>query len=251
MSQQQRSTPRVRIAEHYRRAIRDGQLSPGDRLPSVRDIAEEHGVAYATARAALSWLRIEGYIVTTQRGSFVADRATQVDTPRDRLDRIQRMGSVLGTAETKQVTGAELIVPPLYVAELYDQDPGEQVLRREYVVGTGAQRLMLAVDWYPASFAELVPDLLSTVPGQRTTDEPGRGDDLLAQIERATGRRVRYGRDSMHARTADHREAARLGIETGAPILAGAHEWSDDQGVIVYGEWCLPQRLTIGYEYEK
>lgn len=246
---QQRTTPRVRIAEHFRRAIRDGQLVPGDRLPSVRDIAAEHEVAYATARSALSWLSIEGYIVTTQRGSFVADRATGVDSPRDRLDRIQRTGSILGTAETKQVTAADLIVPPLYVALLYDQDPGEQVLRREYVVGSGPQRLMLAVDWYPASFAEQVPDLLSTVPGQRTPDRPGHGDDLLAQIEHTTGRQVKYGRDGVRARTADQREANRLGLELGAPILAGAHEWSDDEGVIVYGEWCIPSGLEIGYEY--
>ncbi|SFK72647.1 GntR family transcriptional regulator [Streptomyces pini] len=241
--------PSTRIAELYRQRIRDGELAPGDRLPTIRELVDEHGVASATVRSALSWLRVEGYIVTTQRGSFVADTATNTATPRDRLDRIQRSGSVLATGETKQVTAAELIVPPLYVAELFDVDPGSQVVRREYVVGAGAQRLMLAVDWYPASFADSVPDLLSTVPGQRTATHPGGGNDLMQQIERTTGRRVLYGRDSMHARVADHREAGHLGVPVGASILAGAHEWSDDEGVICYGEWCLPQRITIGYEY--
>lgn len=245
-----RTHPHVRIAEHYRRAIHDGKLTPRDRLPSVRELSDEHGVATATVRNALSWLRIEGYIVTTQRGSFVADRPTNAPTPRDRLDRIQRTGSVLGATETKRVSAAELIVPPLYVAELFDIDPGEQIVRREYVTGTGPQITMLAVDWFPAVFALDVPDLMSTVPGQRVGDRVGTGDDLLAQIETATGRRVMYGRDAMHARTADQREASRLGLDVGAPILAGAHEWSDDDGVIVYGEWCLPQRLTIGYEYK-
>ncbi|WP_432093733.1 GntR family transcriptional regulator [Streptomyces sp. bgisy100] len=242
--------PRIRIAEFYRQLIRDGHIVPGDRLPTVREMSEQHSAATATVRAAMGWLRVEGWIVTTQRGSFVAEQTTNAASPRDRLDRVRRRGSVLADGETKRVVGADLIVPPLYVAELFDQDPGAQVVRREYVVGSGAQRLALEVDWYPAEFAELVPDLLETVPGQRIGDQPGRGDDLLALIEAATGRTVRHGRDAMHGRAADQREANHLGIPTGAPILAGTHEWSDDDGVMVYGEWCLPQRLTIGYEYQ-
>ncbi|MFI7563790.1 GntR family transcriptional regulator [[Kitasatospora] papulosa] len=243
------TTPNLRIAEHYRQAIRDGQLVPGARLPSVRELADEHGVATATARAAMGWLRTEGWIVTTQRGSFVAQDLANTATPADRLARIRRTGSVLGTGETKRVSSAALLVPPLYVAELLDQDPAEQVVRREYVIGSGSQRLALAVDWYPRAFADVVPDLLSTAPGATHDGQPGRGDDLLDQIERATGRAVAYGRDAMHGRAADHREAQALGVATGAPILAGTHEWSDGEGIIVYGEWCLPTRLTIGYEY--
>ncbi|MFH0246037.1 hypothetical protein ACGRHY_27305 [Streptomyces sp. HK10] len=39
-------------------------------------------------------------------------------------------------------------------------------------------------------------------------------------------------------------------MPVGSAVLAGAHEWSDDQGVICHGEWCLSAKLTIGYEYE-
>lgn len=240
--------PNIRIAEHYRRLIRDGQLSPGDRLPSVRDLATEHGVATATVRNALSWLRIEGYIVTTQRGSFVAQETTNVSSPYDRLMRVRRGDNVLGHGESWRITAAEMIVPPLYVAELFDQDPGAQVVRREYVTGTGPTRIMLSVDWYPAYLGELVPSLLSSAPG--SPDPQARRTGLLSEIEQATGRTPTVGRDAMHARIADHREARHLGIAVGAPILAGAHEWSDDEGVILYGEWCLPQKLTIGYEYQ-
>ncbi|MET9295548.1 GntR family transcriptional regulator [Streptomyces sp. NPDC003077] len=244
------TTPNRRIAETYRQKIRDGVLFPGERLPSVREMSEEHGVATATVRAGMGWLRTEGWIVTTQRGSFVADAARNVSTPADRLERIRRMGSILGAGETKRVVSAEVIVPPLYVAELFDQEPNEQVVRREYIIGAGKQRLALEVDWYPREFAPLVPDLLSREPGVPVAGHPGRGNDLLSQIESATGRTVRCGRDAIHARTADHREAGHLGIPVGAPILAGAHEWSDKEGAIVYGEWCLPALLTIGYEYK-
>jgi GntR family transcriptional regulator len=241
--------PNERLAEHYRRMIRDGQLAPGDRLPAVRDMVEEHGVAAGTVRNALSWLRVEGYIVTTQRGSFVAQAPSGAPAPRDLLGRLTRTGGTLGVGETKRVLSAAAVIPPLYVAELFDQDPAEQVVRREYITGVGLTRTALAVDWYPAELADLVPDILSTAPGQATAGQPGTGDDIIRLITAATGRTITHGRDAMHGRAADTREATHLGVPVGAPILAMAYEWSDGDGVICYGERCLPQRLTIGYEY--
>lgn len=242
--------PYERIAEHYRTLIRDGQLQPGERLPAVRDLAEEHRCSSTTVRHALSWLQVEGFIVTTQRGSFVADTPNVGPSPRDRLLRTRRTGSFLAVGESKTVIHAGLIKPPLYVAEIFDVDPTHKLVHREYVTGRkGVGRTGLHVDWYPAEFAEAVPDLLSTAPGQPTPDHHGSGNDLLRQIENKLGRRVTSGRDGMHGRDADGREARHLGCKVGTPILAGAHEWSDDQGLITYGEWCLPYRYVIGYQY--
>jgi len=78
---------------------------------------------------------------------------------------------------------------------------------------------------------------------------PRKCDDAVKLIEEATGRRVRHARDAMHGRPASAREANYLGLPVGDPILAGAHEWSDDEGIIEYGEWCLPKWQVIGYEY--
>ncbi|MFK0290300.1 GntR family transcriptional regulator [Streptomyces sp. NPDC090442] len=233
--------PYERIAEHYRQQIRDGVLSPREKLPTVKELAEEHNVATATVRNAMGWLKTEGYISISHRGTFVAEHPPGGAAPRDRLARVLRTGSLFATGETARVTAAELVVPPLYVSELFDLDPGDQVIRREYVTGRGSQRLMLAVDWYPAQFAA-VPDILSTAPG--------KADQVLSQIEEHTGRRATSGRDAAHSRAADEREANLLGLPPHSMILAGAHEWSDNQGLITYGEWCLPPRFTIGYEYE-
>lgn len=234
--------PAARVAEHYRRQIRDGDLSPGTRLPSLREIADEHGVSQVTARTAMGWLKAERSIVTTQRGSYVSDRVSVGSSAQDRLTRAGSIASVLAQGETTRVLSAKLVVPPLYVAtDVFDLDPGDQVCRREYVTGKGSQRLMLAVDWYPATLAAVVPSLLSTAPGKA-----GR---LLSDITEATGRSVTSGRDAVHARTADERESSRLGIPHGAPVLAGAHSWSDDQGLIVYGEWVIPEGIDISWTY--
>ncbi|TDV47053.1 PLP-dependent aminotransferase family protein [Actinophytocola oryzae] len=51
-----------------RAAIRDGQLAPGLRLPSSRDLAAQLGVARGTVTAAYGQLTAEGYL-TARRGS--------------------------------------------------------------------------------------------------------------------------------------------------------------------------------------
>ena len=48
-------------------AIAAGQLAPGERLPTVRDLAEELGVNMMTVSKAYRLLRQEGYITTDRR----------------------------------------------------------------------------------------------------------------------------------------------------------------------------------------
>jgi GntR family transcriptional regulator / MocR family aminotransferase len=58
-----------------RTAIRDGQLAPGLRLPSSRDLAAQLGVARGTVTAAYGQLTAEGYL-TARRGSGTSVAAT-------------------------------------------------------------------------------------------------------------------------------------------------------------------------------
>ncbi|MGZ3140730.1 MocR-like pyridoxine biosynthesis transcription factor PdxR [Lentzea chajnantorensis] len=51
-----------------RRAVRDGRLAPGTRLPSSRDLAAQLGVARGTVTSAYAQLVAEGYL-TARRGS--------------------------------------------------------------------------------------------------------------------------------------------------------------------------------------
>ncbi|SMF87257.1 GntR family transcriptional regulator [Streptomyces sp. Amel2xC10] len=235
------SHPYMQVAERIRRRILDGELEEGEKLPGQRDLAKTEGVSVATLGRALDQLQVEGYIRTSRKGTYVANAPEVAPSAYDRITRVLRTGSVLAHGETLIVTSADLMRPPQYVAELLDLDEGAQVVRRQWHTGKGQQRTGLFVTWYPAPFAAAVPELLST----SSASAPG----LLLKIQDATGRRVREGRDDIHGRDADAREASFLGLRVGSPILAGAHRLWDDQGVLEYGEWCLPYRLTVGYEY--
>ncbi|MEV4613152.1 GntR family transcriptional regulator [Kitasatospora sp. NPDC049258] len=238
-----RGTPKTYmvIADHYRQRILSGELEPGTKLPSNKEICGQWNVAVAAVSRALQHLQVEGYLRTSPRGTYVADDPRVTASSRDRLARVQKRKSNLMDGETSRVTAAELVHPPLYVADLFDLEHGEQLVRREYVAGRGKTRTMFAVAWYPAHFAALCPDLLNT--------SPGRNDGITARVLEATGRVITSARDDMHARDASVREAAALGISPGSSILALVHRWADDQGIIEYVEQCLPPRFTIGYEY--
>ena len=48
-------------------AIASGQLGPGDKLPTIRTLAEEAGINMMTASKAYQLLKTEGYITTGRR----------------------------------------------------------------------------------------------------------------------------------------------------------------------------------------
>ncbi|UQN14226.1 GntR family transcriptional regulator [Gulosibacter sp. ACHW.36C] len=56
-------------------AIADGRLAPGDRLPSVRALASEIGLAANTVARAYRELEVDGHVVTAGRnGTHIAER---------------------------------------------------------------------------------------------------------------------------------------------------------------------------------
>jgi DNA-binding GntR family transcriptional regulator len=77
--------PYTQIADALRQQIDAGELKPGDRLRSGRDLAREYGVAPMTVQSAVSVLRDEGRLVSWQgRGVFVADPQPATDNARPR-----------------------------------------------------------------------------------------------------------------------------------------------------------------------
>lgn len=68
----------TKVAHHLRDQIQGGELRPGDRLPSFRDLRRQHHVAQCTIDKAYAVLEGEGLIARTERsGVFVAQPATR------------------------------------------------------------------------------------------------------------------------------------------------------------------------------
>jgi DNA-binding transcriptional regulator YhcF (GntR family) len=63
--------PYLQIAAEIRQRIMDGELTPGERVPSTRQVATEWGVALATAAKALTALRQQGLVRARPRSGTV------------------------------------------------------------------------------------------------------------------------------------------------------------------------------------
>lgn len=83
MSTTQRPDPPYRaIAAEIRSRIESGKLRPGDRVPSIRQIAQRWGVAVATATRAAAVLREQGLVEPRVGAGTVVSAADPRESPR-------------------------------------------------------------------------------------------------------------------------------------------------------------------------
>ena len=73
--------PSVRIGSELRRRISTGELAPGDRVPSTRQITRDWGVAMATATKVLTILRQEGLVEAVPGVGTVVARTAATAIP--------------------------------------------------------------------------------------------------------------------------------------------------------------------------
>ena len=67
--------------------IAEGKLLPGDRLPTIRALAEESGINMMTVSKAYQLLKQEGYINTDRRsGAVIVSRKTEVSIPQETIE---------------------------------------------------------------------------------------------------------------------------------------------------------------------
>ncbi|WP_233151577.1 PLP-dependent aminotransferase family protein [Pelomonas sp. KK5] len=100
----------LRIAHGLAEAIRHGSLARGQRLPSVRETARQHGVAISTAVQAYHWLEDARLIEARPRsGFFVAARPAAARTlPEPTIARAIRRANRV----TVDVLGRRLLAQP-------------------------------------------------------------------------------------------------------------------------------------------
>ncbi|MEU8328481.1 TetR/AcrR family transcriptional regulator C-terminal domain-containing protein [Micromonospora sp. NPDC048839] len=159
--------PYLRIVGELRRRITAGELSPGDRVPSTRQIVREWGVAMATASRALTLLRQEELVravpgvgmVVTGPESTPAGRGARADArqrPARGVTRDQVVRTATEIADAEGLAGlsmrriaTELDVPTM---SLYRQVRGkEQLLLLMADAAFAAHRLprALPAGWRP------------------------------------------------------------------------------------------------------
>ena len=76
----------AQVIERFKEQISAGALEPGDRLPSVRELAAELAINPNTIQRSYRQLEMEGWIVTVPgKGCFVCSDERQAEEEKKRL----------------------------------------------------------------------------------------------------------------------------------------------------------------------
>ena len=96
------------IIDAFREQIAAGILQPGEKLPSVRDLASELAINPNTIQRAYRQLELEGWIVSMQgKGSFVSGEMSIRQRESDRL--LAEFDKLVAALERSGVTSSELV----------------------------------------------------------------------------------------------------------------------------------------------
>ncbi|MEU9836446.1 GntR family transcriptional regulator [Streptosporangium sp. NPDC048047] len=213
----------LRVADELRERIRSGRLKPGEKLPSQRLLAEEHGVSEILIRRALDILRNEGLIESRQgSGSRVRTRP-----PIRRLSMDRYLADAVGSAADPQtsfthdaaITWSQYRLDKAFawveadgrLADLFGVAPGTRVLERRFVFYADDEPSQMSRSCLLAADVEGTP-----VADPRNEPWPGGNTGQL----RSLGIEVTRIKESTAVRMPTPEEAERLRTGAGVPVFS-------------------------------
>ncbi|MFJ2774917.1 GntR family transcriptional regulator [Streptomyces sp. NPDC087300] len=234
----------LQVVNHLRDQILKGEISDGEKIPSVRQLAETWQISQATALKAVAALRADGLVESVVgHGTLVRSKTTLHRSSHDRLSRMLSTGRIYTPGEYAVISVAEVVSAPDHVADTYGIEPGAPVIKRVRVTHNDeGTPVSASTSWFSADLADAAPELLSTerIPG-----------GTASVILRATDRTAHSADDRMTVDSATADQAEALGLPEGSPIFMGQNTWRDSDGdVIEFGEYFFGPGRWMHYRYE-
>lgn len=193
------------IAEGLRTQIESGELAPGQRLPSERELSRQLGVTRPTLRQALQDLESEGLL---QRrlgsGTFVA--LPKIERQAGRLNPFTRGMQQKGLEPSARVILVETRGASKSVATRLQLAVGVPLFYCHRLRLIGGEPMMLEKFYLPA---QLVPGF----------DRLDLSQSIYQTLEQQFGITVQRAQQSIEAVAATKAEGQLLQIEIGAPLL--------------------------------
>jgi GntR family transcriptional regulator len=237
------------IAGDLRAAIRDGELTGGQQVPTEMDLSKRYGVSRNTARMALNALAHEGLITAgrARAGRLVRRRERMVWThrveltpgarklagPDDFLDQTLAQGRV-----PEQQIEVSIVAATAYIAERLEVPAGTSLVVRRRLHFVDGVASSMSESYYAFDFAQGTPLLDPRV-------FTGGTAALLATLGH---RQVRHT-DEITTRMPDPLEVQRLDIGQGVPVLAHVRVGYTEHGPVRVTRTILPgDRHQLRYE---
>jgi GntR family transcriptional regulator len=220
------------VAAHFRERIKDGDLSPGDPLPSVADVRAQFNVSAKTVSRALGVLKNEGLV--TSRGALGTVVATPnvLTTGVDRIPRLARTGRRYGPGEDSK--GHRVMIRPVHDPKIFralDLDDTDEVVIRIRTFVQDGRPTSVGVSVYPPRTWTVMPELadeerMSGYFGTTYTERTGR--------EVTPGERVGY----LRLASQDELNALEIKVPSVTPVTVFVTDvtFHDEDGPVAYWE---------------
>ncbi len=220
------STPRKKplynqLVELLREKI--ATLSPGDLLPSERELSESYGLSRTTVRLALKELETQGLINRRHgKGTFVSGISREMVNPLGLYSFTEQTRSTGHNPKTKLLEFG-VCPAPAPVAYQMDLRPGDNVYRFRRLRLVDEVPTMLELTYLPADeFASLTAEDILLRP-------------LSDIMEREYHKGIRVAEEELYAGTATADESEILVIPEGSPVLRLARTtYGEKNGVVEY-----------------
>jgi GntR family transcriptional regulator len=186
--------------------LESGQLAPGDRVPSERELTERFGVSRMTARQALAELERQGLVLRVQgKGSFVAH--AKLEQPLGGLTSFSEEMLRRGLTPGARLLSAGVVPAGRKAAQALAIPEAAGVIRMERLRLAGGEPMALEVSSLP----------YARVPGiERLLTEEGSLYRLLREQYNLVLARARQ---SLEAIPCPAHEAGLIQVREGSPVL--------------------------------
>lgn len=217
-----------------RRQIGEGQLKPGDIVPTESELGRHYKVSRITVRAALESLTKDGLLERQPgRGTFV--RASEVEPWSCLTSFTEQMLRQGRTPRTKMLK-LRVVRPEPDVAGALRLGSGEEAVIVE--------RLRL-VDEQPAALMRaFIPRRFVRGISRRDFASTGREQSILYVLERRFNLAISEGEETTAPVCLTQPDAGLLGLQEGSPVVYKSCVIHNSQGEPVLLErayWCTPQ----------
>jgi GntR family transcriptional regulator len=219
----------VRVADDIRIRIERHEYVPGQQLPTLDQLAEQHRCSLAAVRKAIDLLKQQGLVVTVQgRGTFVRDRP---HARRHGIERYSRSRWTTGTPILIAEAQQQGRTAEQHIRELAEVPAPEAVAERlgiEPDTPVWVRRRTTMIDGRPNQLADSYYEL-SVVRGTPITEEdtgPGGG---FARLE-DQGHHLTRIREELSVRMPTGPETVALELPPGTPVIDLARTTSDADG---------------------